>query len=137
MIFNPEKYYTLHMYKPKTYSKWTTWYIMDGVTLKAVSHHPYPGVELQRDLKWKTHIDNITSKANKTLGLIKRNLHKCSQEVKVKGYTNLVSTKLEYSFEYYSVCFQHLTGQLSKIIGKLQDCQSFTKPYTIKTLSPC
>ena len=35
-------------------------------------------VELQRDPKWKTNIDNITSESNKTLGLVKRNLNKCS-----------------------------------------------------------
>ena len=66
MIFNPEKSYTFHMYKTPNPLKMD--HVMECVTLKAVSHHPYLGVELQRDLKWKTHIDDITSKANKISG---------------------------------------------------------------------
>lgn len=72
-------------------------YTMDGVTLKPVSQHPYIGAELQRDQKWKTHIDNITSDANRTIRLIKRNLNRCSQDVKAKAYTTLVRPTLEYS----------------------------------------
>ena len=135
---------------------------MEGVILKSFSRHPYLGVELQRDLQWKSHIDNITSKANKTLGLTKRNPHKCSQEVKAKACTTLVRSNLEYSSAVWDpyrkcqinpptkfnaglpvlfytitvdnpvllVCCPHLTGQLSKIEGKLQDCVYSTKPYT-------
>ena len=90
-------------------------YVMEGVTLKFVSHHPYLGGELQRDLKRKTHIDNITSKANKTIGLIKRNLHSCSQEVKAKAYTPLVRPKLEYSSAVWDPCRTCQINQMEKI----------------------
>ena len=82
MSLNPDKCYALRM--NKTHKPLTLDYIMEGVTLKPVSHHPYLGVELQKELKWKTHIDNITSKTNRTLGLIKRNLNRFSQEIKAK-----------------------------------------------------
>ena len=71
--------------------------------------------ELQKKLKWKTHIDNITSTANRTIGLIKRNLNRCSQEIKAKAYTTLVKPKLEYSStvrDPYHECQIH---QLEKI----------------------
>ena len=77
MIFNPDKYYTLQIYTTQNPLKMD---YVEGVTLEPVSHHPYLGVELQQDLKWKNHINNITSKANKTIGLTKRSLHKCSQK---------------------------------------------------------
>ena len=77
IIFNPEKYYTLQIYTTQNPLKVD---YVEGVTLGPVSHHPYLGVELQQDFKWKSHINNITSKANKTLGLTKRSLHKCSQK---------------------------------------------------------
>ena len=73
---------------------------VEGVTLEPVSHHSYLGVELQQDLKWNNHINNINSKANKTIRLTKRSLHKCRQEVKAETYTTLVRLKLEYSSSY-------------------------------------
>ena len=69
MIFNPEICYT-YMYK--TQNQLNMDYFMEGVSLKSVSYYTYLGVEL---FKWKTHIDNITSKANKAVKLIKRHLY--------------------------------------------------------------
>ena len=80
-----------------------------------VSNHPYVGVKLQKELKWKTHIDNITSKANRTLGSIKRNLNRCSQEIKVKAYTILVRPKLEYSSTVWDTYCKCQINQLEKI----------------------
>ena len=58
-------------------------YQIKELTLKFANHHPCLGVELQRYIKWKPHINNITSEENITIGLIKRNLNRCSQEVKI------------------------------------------------------
>ena len=49
-------------------------YTMNGEILETVKHHPYLGIELNDNLKYNTHIDNITGKASQTLGFIKRNL---------------------------------------------------------------
>ena len=35
-----------------------------------LGHHPYLGVGLSLELTWKTHICNITSKANRKLNLL-------------------------------------------------------------------
>ena len=98
-----------------THNPLTLDYIMESVTLKPVSHHLYLGVELQKELKWKTHIDNITSKANTTLGLIKRNLNRCSQEIKAKAYTTLARLKLEYSSTVWDPYHKCQINQLEKI----------------------
>jgi hypothetical protein len=37
-------------------------------------------------LKWNTHIDNITSNGNKSLGYLKRNLQISNPEVKSRAY---------------------------------------------------
>ena len=42
-------------------------YKMNGEILETVKHHPYVGVELSDNLKYNTHIDNITGKASQTL----------------------------------------------------------------------
>ena len=45
-----------------------------GQTLEPVDHHPYLGVELQSDLKWNQHIHQVTAKANRSLGFLRRNI---------------------------------------------------------------
>ena len=71
-------------------------YNIDGGTLEEVEHHPYLGVELGNYLNWNHHIDQTTTKANGILAFLRRNLNKCSKEVKEKAYTTLVRPNLEY-----------------------------------------
>lgn len=54
------------------------------------------GVELSDDLSWSTHIDHVTSKANKMLGLLRRNLYHCNTKTKDIAYKALIRPKLEY-----------------------------------------
>ena len=49
-------------------------YTLKGETLANVSSTPYLGVCLSETLEWKAHINKITSKANSTLGFLRRNL---------------------------------------------------------------
>jgi hypothetical protein len=53
-------------------------------------------VELGNDLNWNHHIDQITTKANVILAFLRRNLNKCSKEVKENAYTALIRPNLEY-----------------------------------------
>ena len=48
-------------------------------------------------MKYNLHIDNITSKASRVLGFVKRNLRHCPKVVKERAYQSLVLPKLEYS----------------------------------------
>jgi hypothetical protein len=70
--------------------------------LEPVTSAKYLGVALQSNLKWNTHIDNITSNGNKSLGCLKRNLQISNPEVKSRAFQALVRPKLEYSGEYCS-----------------------------------
>jgi hypothetical protein len=36
-------------------------YKLDGHTLEQVPSNPYLGVQIQEDLKWKEHINNVTN----------------------------------------------------------------------------
>ena len=55
------------------------------------------GLTISHNLNWNQHCDNICSKANSTLGLLRRVLPDCSTDVKSKTYTNLVRPQLEYA----------------------------------------
>ena len=70
---------------------------MNGIRLQSRPHNPYLGVELQDDLKWDTHITNATSKANKCLGFLRRNLARCPEKVKEQAYNAKVRPQLEYA----------------------------------------
>jgi hypothetical protein len=72
-------------------------YKMMGHQLVTVHHYPYPGVELSEDMNWDPHISKVTSKANKTLGFLRRNLKKkCPQDNKESACKSLVRPHLEY-----------------------------------------
>ena len=49
------------------------------------------------DLTWKTHISNISGRANRILNLLRRHLYGCNQKVKTRAFTTLVRPHLEYS----------------------------------------
>ena len=56
-------------------------YTLEGTVLENVDSIKYLGVTITNDLKWNTHINNICTKANRTLGFLRRNLFSCPQEV--------------------------------------------------------
>ena len=65
--------------------------------LQLVESTPYLGVTLTKDLTWSKHIGIINSKANSTLGLIRRNLAKCPHQCRKTAYTSLVRSTLQYA----------------------------------------
>ena len=83
--------------------------------LQQTQNHSYLGVELTQDLKWKTHINNITSKANRQLGFIKRNLLSCLQDLKAKAYIMLVRPLLEYSSTVWDTHTSELIKQIESV----------------------
>ncbi|KAI8513949.1 hypothetical protein Bbelb_082730 [Branchiostoma belcheri] len=52
--------------------------------LEVCTHHPYLGILISQDLKWSTHINTLTSKANSTLGFLRRNVRGASREERRK-----------------------------------------------------
>ena len=73
-----------------------------GATLKRVTNHDYLGVTISSDLNWLRHVTKISNKASRTLGLLKRTLSPCSQNVKSIAYKMLVRPQLEYASEVWS-----------------------------------
>ena len=52
---------------------------------------------MNNTLSWSSHINNIVSRATKTLNFLRRNLYKCSQEVKASAYISIVRPLMEYA----------------------------------------
>ena len=71
-------------------------YTLEGTDLENVESIKYLGVTITSDLSWNTHVSNVCTKANRTLGFLKRNLYSCPQEVKEAASKGLVRPVLDY-----------------------------------------
>ena len=80
----------------KKHNKIDASYTLEGTVLVNVESIKYLGVTITSDLKWNSHIRNVCSKANRTLGFLRRNLFSCPQDVKEAAYRTLVRPILEY-----------------------------------------
>ena len=61
-------------------------YTLEGTVLENVESIKHLGVSITNDLRWTTHVSNICTKANRTLGFLRRNLYSCPQEIKEAAY---------------------------------------------------
>ena len=50
-------------------------YKLGDAILSEVTGHSYLGIHISDDLTWNAHVNHIVSKANHTLGFVKRNLY--------------------------------------------------------------
>jgi hypothetical protein len=95
MEFNPSKckIVTISSKKNPPQKK----YVFCGEELEQVDRFPYLGVTINNKHKLSDHISTISSKANKSLGMMQRNLWNCPKDVRETAYTALVRPKLEYA----------------------------------------
>ena len=85
MRFQPVKCNMMQLTK-KHSNKIQASYTLEGAILENVDNIKYLGVTIINDLKWNTHISNICTKANRTLGFLRRTLFSCPQNVKEAAY---------------------------------------------------
>ena len=71
-------------------------YNMNGTRLDTVTTHKHLGVTLSSDLDWGPHIDEVTSKAQRLLGFIRRTIGSNDHDTLKKLYIALIRPILEY-----------------------------------------
>ena len=76
MRFQPVKCNMMQLTN-KNLNKIQASYTLEGTVLENVDNIKYLGVTITNDLKWNTHISNICTKANRTLGFLRRTLFSC------------------------------------------------------------
>ena len=72
---------------------------LEGTDLENTESIKYFGVTITSDLRWNTSalkLEYICTKANRTLGFLRRILYSCPQEVKEPAYKGLVHPVLDY-----------------------------------------
>ena len=86
-----------------------------GDVFANISSIPYLGVCLSETLEWEAHINKITSKANSTLGFLRRNLKACPPKLRGAAYFSLVRSSLEFSSAVWDPFRQKYIDKLENI----------------------
>ena len=95
MRFQPVKCNVMQLAR-KRIKKIHASYTLEGTDLENIESIKYLGVTITSDLRWNTHVSNVCTKANRTLGFLRRNLYSCPQEVKEAAYKEFVCPVLDY-----------------------------------------
>ena len=113
MEFNPGKCQVIHITRSKSPVK--SRYFMHNQELESVNAAKYLGVTISKDLSWNTHINNITSTANKTLGFVKRNVVIKNKDIKTMAYNSLVRPQVEYASVVWSPYTKDNINKIEKV----------------------
>ena len=110
MQFNAYKCFTMRAGRSKTIISKS--YKLHDQPLQITDSVKYLGLTLTSDLKFNTHINNITAKTNSVLELPRRNLKISSQAVKMQAHQSLVRPHLEYAAIVWS---PHTSDNIKKV----------------------
>ena len=89
--------------------------MVDGTVLENLDHIKYLGVTITFNLRWNTHISNVYTKANITLGFLRRTLVSCPQDVKEAAYKGMVRPILDYGSSVWDPYTDKLQDELEKV----------------------
>ena len=106
-------------------------YTLEGTALENVDNIKNLGVTITNDLKWNTHISNICTKANRTLGFLRRTLFSCPQIVKKAVYKGMVRPILEYGSSVWDPHTDMLKEELEKVQNRA--ARFVTRNYVYET----
>ena len=113
MSFHPDKCQTLRVTRKREPLPYE--YTLRDHTLETVPKAKYLGVTISSDLSWTPHICNIVNRANRTLGLLRRNLKVRSQSIKKQAYETLVRPTLEYASSVWDPYTKNDTKMLEAV----------------------
>ncbi len=104
--------------------------MMDGITLESVKEEKDLGVLIDEELKFHKYVSAAVSKANRTLGIVKRTFDTLDMELLPIVYKHQVRPHLEYGNAIWHPCYidmkkvEGVQRRTTKIIPELRD-----KPY--------
>ena len=83
--------------------------------LENVPSAKYLRITITYDLDWGQHINNVTSKATKRLGFLRRNLTLAPKENKVAAYQAFARPQLEYEARIWNPHHQTVIDRIEKV----------------------
>ena len=115
MKFNVSKCHSMRISRHRPDKQITHSYTLHGQKLDEVNETKYLGVTITNTLDWTPHIHNITNKATKTLGFLRRNLSLAPRETKVTAFQSLVRPQLEYASPIWNPYTQVNTHKIEMV----------------------
>ena len=107
-----DKCFTIHLSKKRKTAEFN--YSTQPHT-RGYQRQQIPWSYIQLRLSWTSHINNISAKANHTIGFLRRNIHSCPKEVKAAAYTTLVWPSIEYASSVWDPYTRNNIHQLEAI----------------------
>ena len=112
MKFNVAKCHSMRVTRHQHHKQILFDYSLHNQTLENVQSAKYLGITITDNMDWGQHVSEISSKATKTLGFLRRNLAFAPRSTKEVAYKTLVRPKLEYAAPIWS---PHLKLQINQI----------------------
>ena len=105
MKFNVAKCRSMRVTRHQHHKQILFDYSLHNRTLENVQSAKYLGITITDTMDWGQHVSEISSKATKTLGFLRRNLAFAPRSTKKVAYKTLVQPKLEYAAPIW---FKHI-----------------------------
>ena len=90
-------------------------YTLHGHQLEHVPVIKYLGVSIASDFRWDHHINNLITKANRTLGFLRRNLNVSNPTIKEQAYFSLIRSVLEYGSTVWNPHTETLINKIEMV----------------------
>ena len=129
MSFNPSERQVIHVTRRKT--PFQTKYNLHGCVLESVPSAKYLGATISEDLKWTDHINDISKKANQTLGFLLQNIRVYNNYLKSTAFKTLVRPQLEYASTVWSPYTDQDINKLESV--QRRDAKWVTRDYRYKS----
>ena len=115
MKFNVSKCHSMRVTRlhPSNHTQFS--YTLHQQILEQVQSAKYLGLTITDSLDWGQHISEITCKATKTLGFLRRNLALAPRHTKEVAYKTLVRPQLEYAAPIWHPYNETQTAKVEKV----------------------
>ena len=115
MKFNVAKCHSMRVTRHQHHKQILFDYSLHNQTLENVQSAKYLGITITDNMDWGQHVSEISSKATKTLGFLRRNLAFAPRSTKEVAYKTLVWPKLEYAAPIWSPYLKLQINQIEKV----------------------
>ena len=115
MKFNVAKCHSMRVTRHQHHKQILFDYSLHNQTLENVQSAKYLGITITDNMDWGQHVSEISSKATKTLGFLRRNLAFAPRSTKEVAYKTLVRPKLEYAAPIWSPHSKLQINQIEKV----------------------
>ena len=115
MKFNVAKCHSMRVTRHYSHKQIIHDYTLHQQTLENVQSAKYLGITITENMDWGQLISDISSKATKALGFLRRNLAFAPRSTKKVAYKTLVRPKLEYAAPIWSPYCKTQIQQVEKV----------------------